>query len=286
MKSALVLEGGASRSLFGVGVTDILLKNGIYTDLVVGSSAGIANGVSYVSRQYGRARDIAVRYSSDKRYMGFRHLVNPSNRSYYNIPFVFEQIPNEIEPFDYEALQNSKCEAYACVTNIQSAEAEFLRVDAHDKTWKSLVATCALPLLFSPIEINGTLYMDGGIADSVPVDFALHAECDRILCILTRERGYQKKDTDLSLNIASRFYHKYPKFAELLKSRNRLYNQSRRTLYQLEKEGKIMIIEPDEIGKFKRTEKDPQKLNEIYRQGAKIASSRLEQIRNYLCFGR
>ena len=51
MKTGLVLEGGALRAIFSSGVCDAMLESGLMTDYVVGVSAGIAYGVSYVSRQ-------------------------------------------------------------------------------------------------------------------------------------------------------------------------------------------------------------------------------------------
>ena len=51
MKTGLVLEGGALRAIFSSGVCDGLLEGGVMTDYVIGVSAGIAYGVSYVSRE-------------------------------------------------------------------------------------------------------------------------------------------------------------------------------------------------------------------------------------------
>ncbi len=282
MKTAIVLEGGASRALFGAGVTDVLLENEIYPDVAVGSSAGIANGVSYISRQHGRAIDMAMKFTADKRYMGVKYLLDKSVRSYYNIPFVFEEIPNKHNPFDYDALINSTCETYACVTNIENGKAEYLPLDGSDKEWRAIVATCALPLLFRPVNIDGRSYLDGGIAASVPFDFALEQGCDRILCVLTRERTYRKKDSDPSLKLASMIYKKYPEFAKVLKMRNIIYNDNRDRLFDLEKQGKIMIIAPESTEGFSRTETRPEALKSIYDQGVRIANENIQRIKEYL----
>lgn len=282
MKTAVVLEGGASRALFGAGVTDVLLSHGIYADITVGSSAGIANGVSYVSRQKGRALDMAMTYTADKRYMGIRHLLNPKNRSYYNIPFVFEEIPNSLNVFDFDTFGSCGSEAYACLTNMNTAQAEYKRVEPTDKAFATLVATCALPLLFQPVVIDGVPYMDGGIADSVPVDFALSSGCERVLCVLTRERDYRKSEKDASLSVAAAVYRKYPRFAELLKRRNALYNETREHLFDLEKQGKIMLITPEDTKGFSRTEKAPDRLAAIHAQGVSIAEANIDRIKEYL----
>jgi len=282
MKFGIVLEGGASRALFGSGVTDVLLDNDIYPDLAVGSSAGIANGVSYISRQTGRAIDMAMKFTADKRYMGVKYLFKKEVKSYYNIPFVFEEIPNVHNPFNYEALINSSCETYACVTNIADGKAEYLPLDGSDREWHAIVATCALPMLFQPVEIGGKRYLDGGIAASVPVDFALDNGCDKVICVLTRERSYYKKDSDPSLKLASFFYRKHPEFAKVMRDRNLIYNENRKHLFELEKQGRIMIIAPEDTKGFKRTEKRPEALKAIYDQGVRIASDNIKNIKEYL----
>ncbi|MBQ8696147.1 MAG: patatin family protein [Clostridia bacterium] len=282
MKTAIVLEGGASRALFGAGVTDALLEGGIYPDLAVGSSAGIANGVSYISRQKGRALDMAMKFTADKRYMGIKYLFKKGVRSYYNIPFVFEEIPNVHNPFDYDALINSTCATYACVTNIENGKAEYLPLDGSDKEWRAIVATCALPMIFQPVEIDGKKYLDGGIAASVPVDFALEQGCDKVLCVLTRERSYRKKDSDPSLKLASLYYRKHPEFAKVIEKRNVIYNENREHLFDLEKQGRIMIIAPENTEGFSRTEKRPEALRSIHEQGVRIANENIEQIKEYM----
>ena len=103
MKLGIVFEGGASRAFFSCGVMDALLEEHIIADYVIGASAGIANGVSYVSGQYGRNLAIGTKYTADKRYMGVRHLFDKSNRSFYNLQFVFDDIPNKYLPFDFDA---------------------------------------------------------------------------------------------------------------------------------------------------------------------------------------
>ena len=165
MKKALVLEGGASRGYFSVGIMDVFMEQGIRLNYVIGASAGIANGVSYVSGQIGRGYRIGTEFTQDKRYMGIKHLLNPKNRSLYNIDFVFNQLPNKYLPYDYEALKAFGEDVYAVATSIESGEAEYLPVTVKDKTCRALLASCALPILFPEIDVGGKLYMDGGISD-------------------------------------------------------------------------------------------------------------------------
>ncbi|MBQ2891001.1 MAG: patatin family protein [Clostridia bacterium] len=185
MKLGLVLEGGASRTVFSCGVMDVLLSNKIYADYVIGTSAGIAYGTSYASKQIGRNREVA-KYMSDKRYMGMKHLLNPKNRSYYNLDFVFSDIPNKEVLFDFEEFSKFSGDVIATVTNLKTGEVEYLPVTAEDKGFTVLRASCALPVMFKPIEIEGEKYLDGGVGDPIPYKRAFQDGCEKIFVILTR----------------------------------------------------------------------------------------------------
>ena len=281
MKLGLVLEGGASRGYFSVGVMDALMDENIWADYCIGASAGIANGISYMSRQRGRSIEIGLRYLNDKRYMGWRHLLNPKNKSYYNIPFVFEEMPRDHVPFDYDAFAQNCKNTYAAVTNLTTGEREYIPLTAEDKTWKALVASCALPGLFPPVSLNGTLYMDGGIADPIPVQKAIEDGCDKVLVVLTREREYVKK-TESGLSLASFLFRKYPAFVEALKMRTARYNETRKQLFRLEKEGRALVLSPEDTKNWSRTESAPEKVQAMYDEGIRCVEKRREEILAFL----
>lgn len=282
MKVGVVFEGGASRTFFTNGVIDVFLREKITADFVVGSSAGIGNGLSYVSGQQGRNLKIGLEYMNDKRYMGRRYLMKKGNRSYYNIDFVFNQITNEYCPLDYEAFANFGGEVYACVTNLRTGRAEYLQLGTQDRQWRAVVASCSLPLLFQPVNLGGELYMDGGVAMPVPFMRAIRAGCDRVIVVLTRERGYRKAGNEILASVAAMKYRRYPRFARLLTHRNRLYNAQRDRLFRLEKQGKVFVIAPDDTHNFKRTETSPDALRKLYDQGARCAERALPTLREYL----
>lgn len=281
MKTAIVFEGGASRSLFSCGVMDVLLENEIYSDYVIGASAGISMGVSYASRQYRRNYEITKKYMSDKRYMGAGHLLDRKNKSYYNLDFVFDEIPNGLVPFDYEAYEKFKARCIAVVTNVNTGEAEYLEVGADDKSFTALRASCALPILFPMIEINGERYLDGGIADSVPFEKALSDGCDKVIVVLTRARGYIKK-TDAAVNLACKLYKKYPMLCEALKKRSENYNEQIKRLREAENAGKVFVIEPLSTMGVGRTEKRWEKLLPLYTHGEEMARLKLGALKKYL----
>lgn len=269
MKSGLVLEGGASRGYFTVGALDALIDLGFKTDYLIGTSAGIANGISYVSNQRGRGLKIGLEYLSDKRYMGMRHLLNPKKRSYYNVQFVFDELPNKLLPFDKEAYDKSGCRVVAALTNLETGKCEYHDVTSEDRQWKKVVASCALPIMFQPIEIDGQLYMDGGITDSIPFQKAIDDGCDKVIVIITRERDYIK-EVEPAIGISSFLYRKYPNFTKALQNRTDMYNKAHHKLLELEKSGRIILIAPEEdTSSWKRTEKRPEEIQKMYDIGYK-----------------
>lgn len=283
MKLGIVFEGGASRSLFSCGAMDAFLDHNIYADYVIGVSAGIAYGTSYVSKQKGRNLELATKYMRDKRYMGFRHLLNRKNGSYYNRSFAFGQIPEELVPYDFDAFDRYEGTAIATLTNIETGEAEYLTIPPHNhkKHIDILWASCALPFMFKPEIIDGKIYMDGGISDPIPFRKALDDGCDKLIVVLTREPSYFKAK-EASATPAKLFYRKYPKLSEALKKRAKKYNQSRKEIFHLAEEKKIYVICPTNTVGFRRTEKDPEKLRNIYADGYNITSKNIESIKKYI----
>lgn len=281
MKLGLTLEGGAHRTYFSIGIMDAFLEENIIADYVIGASAGIANATSYVSGQKGRNLMVAEKYVNDKRYMGFKHLLKPSNKSFYNLKFVFDDIPNKHVPFDYDAFENSKCETIAVVTNIKTAKPEYLKVTSEDKTWKTIIASCSLPLMFRPVEINGNIYMDGGITNPIPVKKAMEDGCDKNIVIITRERDYVKTK-EPGVKLAAHSYRKYPEFADALLNRMAVYNRNHHELLELEKEGKVFLFMPDDTTGWGRTDSKPEKLKMMYDSGYNMAKRRLPELLKYL----
>ena len=248
-------------------------------DYFIGVSAGIAYGVSYLAKQKGRNLEIAQKYMKDKRYMGIRHLLK--DRSFYNIPFVFGEVPNKLEAFDYDAFEAFPGKVEACVTNIHTGEPEYLEVPRRDDKFDVVVASCALPILFQPVKVGKRYYLDGGLSDSVPYKHAIQEGCDKNIVILTRERGYVKK-TERVGDISQKLYKKYPKVAEDIKTRPERYNACIQELMEREQAGEIFVIAPETTHGVGRTESDPKKLTTLYEEGYQQAKKQMEDLKRYL----
>ncbi|MBR1739990.1 MAG: patatin family protein [Ruminococcus sp.] len=277
----LILEGGASRTVYSCGILDAFLENDIMADRIYAVSAGAAFGVSYASGQKGRNYRLATEFMGTKKYMAARHLIDPRNRSYYNLKYAFDDVPNIHLPFDYDAFGKNPAKFFAVVTNVETGEAEYLPVGAEDREWQVLRATCALPLLFPEIEIDGKKYMDGGIADSIPIERAIEEGCDRIVVILTRPRDYRKV-TDSTTRLAAGRYKKHPEFAEALLTRAERYNSCVDRIHELRRQGKVFVFTPRSAFGVGRIEGDPKKLDRLYRHGYEHANWAMEELKKYL----
>ena len=281
MKTGLVLEGGALRAIFSSGVCDALLDGDLMTDYVVGVSAGIAYGVSYVSRQPRRNLEVVTRYAPDKRYMGMRNMLDKGNRSYFGLEFTYRTIPNKLVPFDYDTFAAYPGEVEAVVTNLNTGRAEYLPVPRRDPESKVLQASCAMPLMFPVFDIGGQPYLDGGIADAIPWQHALEQGCDRLVVVLTRTRSYQKRP-DRMMRLIRKRYRDYPAFLRAMEERAERYNRNRAALFDLEREGRALVLAPTSTMGVARTERNTEKLRMLWAAGYQQAVDRMEEIRDYL----
>ena len=281
MKTALVLEGGALRTIYSSGVCDAFLDGGLpLPDYTLGVSAGIAYGVSYLSRQSRRNLQIICRYANNKLYMGLRNLADPRNRSYFGLQFAYETIPNELVPFDYETFEAYPGRVEAVVTNLNTGEAEYLPVPRRDEHNLLLQATCAIPLMFPVIHIGGQPYLDGGCADAIPWRRAFHEGCDRVVVVLTRERDYYKKPGRADRMMA-RAFRKYPLFQEAMQTRPERYNACREELFALERAGRALVIAPEDTLGCSRTEKNLDTIRALWQEGYFAGRREIERVREF-----
>ncbi len=280
--TGLVLEGGALRTIYSSGVCDGLLEAGTpMPDYVVGVSAGIAYGVSYISKQKKRNLEILMRYANDKRYMSAGNFFRKDNRSYFGLKFAYETIPNELIPFDYETYNAYPGRVDAVVTDLNTGGAAYFEVPKEDAHFTVLQATCAMPLLFPIYHIDGISCLDGGAADAIPYERAFAMGCDRAVVILTRERSYRRKPEKFQ-PVIDRYYKKYPKFCDTIRHRAEVYSRSREKLFQMEREGSELVFAPESTEGFSRVEKDVVKIHALWNMGYQEGLARAEEFTRFL----
>lgn len=281
MKTGIVFEGGAFRTIFSCGVMDALVENDIMPDYMIGVSAGAAYGVSMASKQPRRNLDVLMKYRNDKRYLGLSNMIDKDNKSIYGLEFSYETIPNELNLFDYDAFKQYKGDFYCVVTNLLTGQPEYMKYTGDDRTNTVLKATCALPMLFPPIIINDVPYMDGGLSDSIPYLKAIEDGCDRIIVVLTRQSGYTKTTSRSTKAIAYSYRNQYPKLTETMLTRASRYNESLKGLDQYAKEGRIITIQPTTSNGFSRLEKDKNKILSMYNDGYNQCYELLDTIKEF-----
>ena len=274
---SLILEGGTFRPIFSAGVMDALLDNNIMFPYCIGVSAGITNGVSYISKQKKRNLDILMTYRNDKRYLGLRNFLKC--KSLFGLDFVYGEIPNKLSPFDMETYQKYEGKILVGVTNAITGKTEYFDGKELDDNCSILRATCAIPLFFPAIKINDSYYYDGGICDPVPIKKAIDDGNEKHLIILTRPKEYRKDLSKGNIIVSKLFRKKYPNLKEPLLTRHNHYNETIRFCEELEAQGKAVIIRPTLEQSIESFEKDVNKLREGYNNGYKMAIENLDKIK-------
>ena len=279
MKIGLVLEGGGMRGLFSAGVLDALLElKDLSVNGIVGVSSGALFGVNYVSKQKERAVRYNKKYADDKRYMGLYSWITTGNA--VNKDFAFYELPYKLDVFDNETFKKAKTDFYVVMTNVESGKPEYVLIEDAFAQMEYLRATSALPFASKIIEINGKKYLDGGISDSIPIDFCESLGYDKIIAVLTRPEGTYKED---KLGFLYKLvYRKYPNLVNSLLNMATDYEKVLAKIKDLENKGKIFVVRPPEVLKIGRLEKNRDKIQKVYDIGLNTGLKELDNIVKYL----
>lgn len=280
MKTGLLLEGGAMRGLFSAGVIDVLMENGIVFDGCMGVSAGAAFGGNYKSRQPGRAIRYNTTFARDPRYCSIASLVFTGDL--YGAEFCYRTLPEELDIMDLEAYKDNPMEFYVVCTDADTGEAIYPRLDTMNRDDMDYVrASASMPAVSRAVEIEGHRYLDGGIADAIPVRKFQELGYDKIVAVLTQPADYIKKPQK-GMPVLSALLKEYPGAAKKLQDRHTRYNETLRYIEQCEKEGSVYVIRPSHKLNIGRTEHDPVKMREVYGLGRIRAMSQLNEMKQFL----
>lgn len=270
--TALILEGGGLRGVFTCGVLDCFMDHGVRFPFIVGTSAGACNGLSYMSGQRGRARCSNIDLMDKYHYVGFKYLLTQGCIMDYKL--LFEDFPEKIIPYDYDAYFSNPTRFVMVTTNCLTGKAEYLEEKSSaDRVMSIVRASSSLPFVTKITYVDGVPMLDGGIVDSIPVKYALEQGYEDIMVVLTRNKGYRKKEG--KMRAAKAFYRKYPDLQKALYERNAVYNQTMDMIERLEEQGKITVIRPLKPVEVGRVEKDTAKLAALYDEGYEIAEQLL-----------
>jgi predicted patatin/cPLA2 family phospholipase len=280
MKKGLIMEGGAMRGMFTAGVIDVMMENGIEYDGAVGVSAGAVFGCNYKSRQPGRAIRFNVAYCNKPNYAGFRSWVHTGN--VYGEQMCYHDIPDRLDPFDFEEYRRNPMEFYVVATDIRHGTAVYKRLTRVDRAgllW--LRASASIPLASRIVRVDGYELLDGGIGDSVPLSFLEGKGYERNVVVLTRPRGYVKRQTRM-MPAAKLVLRDYPKMIEAMESRHLRYNDNIAYVQKREESGDVFVIRPPRAIETGSVEHSRQRLLDAYRMGRETMTGQLDALKEFL----
>ena len=279
MKKGLVLEGGAMRGLWTAGVTDVMMEHDIRPDGLIGVSAGAAFGCNYKSRQIGRAIRYNTRFAKDPRYSGWKSLLKSGD--YFNAEFGYHVVPYEYDIFDTETFEKDPLEFTIVCTDVETGAAVYHQmdhVDYDELEW--LRASASMPLASKIVEVGGWKLLDGGVSDSIPLEYYERQGYKRNVVILTQPLGYRKKHLALMplMRLALR---KYPHFLKALDERHLMYNCQLDYVAEAERLGRCLVIRPDENIPIGHLSHDAQQMRHVYEMGRAVGERYIDKIKEY-----
>ena len=269
-ESGLILEGGGMRGIFTIGVLDNFMDRGIRFPYIIGVSAGACNALSYMSNQRGRAKFSNIDMMEKYHYIGIGKLLTKGNIMDFDL--LFHKLPEEIYPYDYEALARTTERLEVVTTNCLTGEANYFEEKNDPKRVIDIVkASSSLPFVCPLTYVDGIPMADGGVADSLPIERAISQGVRKPVIVLTRNKGYRKPIKPTT--VPPLFYRKYPELRKAIERRNNLYNEQITLIEKLEEEGQITVIRPLKPIVVDRMERDTQKLLDLYNEGYECAST-------------
>ena len=280
MKTGLVLKGGDMRGLYTIGVLDAMMEYDIWTDYVIGVSAGACNGASYVSRQQYRNYRIDEQYLKDKRYVSIQNFIK--TRSLFGMDFIFSEIPNQLDVFDQQAFLDNPVEFVVGVTDLETGEpAYFGKQESCEDECMLIRASSSIPMFSPPVEFHGRKYLDGGTSDPIPFKKALLDGCEKLVIVRTRDRSYTKSPEG-GRAVYSRSFRSTPGMIDCIDRRHDVYNQQVRCCERMEQAGQALVFAPEKPVKISRFENDIRRLDVLYREGWQAVETRLDELRAFI----
>ncbi len=263
--------GGGLRGIFGAGVLDRCLDEGISFDYYIGVSAGAANIASFLGKQRGRNYLFYTDYAARAEYMSFASLIR--NGSYLNLDYVYGTLSDSDgeNPLDYDTMKISEEPFFTVTTDAETAEPLYYPKSIYSKDdYTILKASCCLPVACKPVVLNGRECFDGGVSDPIPIKKAFSDGCDKVILIITRPAD-ELHNPSLDNKAAVLTRKKYPEISRALKKRFEVYNSSLQLARAYEREGRLLLLAPDNCDGLKTLTRDKDKLTALYNEGYKKA---------------
>ncbi len=273
MMVGVVDVGGGLRGVYGAGVLDRCIDDNVRFDYCIGVSAGSANIASYTAGQKGRNYRFFIDYTFRKEYMSLSNFIHSG--SYLGLDYIYSTLTNQggEDPLDFAAMSAYSGVIKTVATDAASGQAHYFGINDYSlNDYSVLKASCALPLVCKPVDVKGVKYYDGGISDPVPFEKAFSDGCEKVVLILTKPLSELSDKNSRNELAAKLLRHSYPQLADSLEFMQHKYNESIKKALEYEKQGKLLIIAPDDCCGMKTLTKDREKIDMLYRKGYENAA--------------
>ena len=280
--TALVLEGGGTRGFYGAGVLDAFMDAGIMFPYIAAVSAGAANVLSYVSGQRGRNRLVVEHLVNDKRYLSKRNLIR--GKSLFDYEFIFETVPQKLLFFDQQMFDQVQTQLYTGALDCREGKTIWYNKLALGLHYTPVIASCSIPMVSPMLRFDNRDLLDGGILDPIPIEKSMIDRNRFHVVVLTQDPSYQKERTRMTAIFYAKYHRKYPHLVWALQERHEAYNRQVSFVEQLERDGRALIIRPQEPVKISRTENSPKKLLLLYDQGTADGALAVDKLRQLFRF--
>jgi predicted patatin/cPLA2 family phospholipase len=278
-KRGLVLEGGAMRGLFTAGITDVMMEHGVEPDGLIGVSAGAAFGCNYKSRQAGRAIRYNKRFARDRRFSGLWSLLTTGD--YFNAEFGYHVVPRQIDVFDDNAFERNPMAFVAVCTDVETGEPVYQQLDhCNYDTYEWIRASASMPLVSRVVNVGGRKLLDGGVSDSIPLQWAEQNGYTRNVVILTQPLGYRKQHSRL-MPLMRLGLRKYPAMVAAMDRRYVMYNRELDFVAEAERQGRCLVIRPLEKLPIGHICHDPDQMERVYQIGRQAGLQYIDRIKAF-----
>ena len=264
------------RGLWTAGVTDVMMEHDVWPDALIGVSAGAAFGCNLKSRQIGRAIRYNTRFANDSRYSGLKSLMTSGD--YFNAQFGYHVVPYEYDIFDIDTFKKNPMTFTVVCTDVETGKAVYHdmdHVDYDELEW--LRASASMPLASKVVHVQGRKLLDGGVSDSIPLEYFERQGITRNVVILTQPLGYQKEHNKL-MPLMRMALRKYPHFLRALDQRHLMYNRQLEYVAEAERQGRCLVIRPDEKIPIGHISHDAAQMRLVYEQGRKAGEQHIDRI--------
>ena len=281
-QAGLILEGGGMRGIYTAGVLDFFMEKEMWFSDCYGVSAGAGHLCNYLSAQRGRSYRISINYLGMKQYCSTWSLLTTGDL--FGVDMNYRLIPDHLDPYDYVAADRYEGRAFAVATDIRTGKPAYLPLKDLRKDVTAVRASSSLPLVSRNVNIDGNLYLDGGISDAIPIRQSERDGNRKNVVIMTKEEGFVRQPVGAELSLIRARYLRYPKVYELMRERHLTYNTTVQYIEEQQAKGEVFVIRPKQAGEVGRIEKDKEKMKALYQEGYRDAAENYPALLKYLSY--